>query len=212
MENSRSETVRRSFEQLFERSGLPQAIRSDNGAPFASVQALLGLSRLSAWWVALGIELERGRPGHPQDNGAHERMHRDISREIEAMGESDQDAMDLWRQNFNHQRPHEALGMRCPAELYRPSPRKYEGTPHELDYAQMCSRRVSADGVIKGDNEPLFLSTALAGWNVGLKPLASDRLEVWFGRLLLGEIDLASSNFIRADIRPNKTADQTEKV
>jgi transposase InsO family protein len=124
--NARTQTVRNNFERLFERHGLPQAIRSDNGAPFASVHGLFGLSRLSAWWVALGIDLERGRPGHPQDNGAHERMHGDISREIEALGQSDQDSLDLWRESFNYERPHEALGMRCPGELYRASERKYE--------------------------------------------------------------------------------------
>ena len=86
LEDARSETVRKSFERLFERQGLPGAIRSDNGVPFASVRALLGLSRLSAWWVALGIDLERGRPGHPQDNGAHERMHGDISRGTRSHG------------------------------------------------------------------------------------------------------------------------------
>jgi putative transposase len=212
LNDARSETVRRSFERLFERKGLPQAIRSDNGSPFASVQGLFGLSRLSAWWVALGIDLERGRPGHPQDNGAHERMHLDISREIEALGESDQAALDLWRQNFNYERPHEALGMRCPGEVDRTSERKYEATPDELDYPQMCVRRVGSHGRIKVDNQYFFLTTALAGWNVGLKPLTQDRLEVWFGRLLLGEIDLAASNFIRADIRPNTTASDKRNV
>jgi putative transposase len=211
VKNARTETVRQSFERLFERQGLPQAIRSDNGVPFASVHALFGLSRLSAWWVALGIDLERGRPGHPQDNGAHERMHRDISREIEALGQSDQEALDVWRQSFNYERPHEALRMRCPGEIYTPSPRKYEGTPEDLQYPQMCSRRVSAHGTIKLDNQSLFLSRALAGWSIGLKPIAAERMEVWFGRLLLGQIDLATSNFIRADIRPNKTANQSEK-
>src|SRR5207248_8814848 len=93
-----------------------EAIRSDNGSPFASRQGLLGLSRLSVWWVVLGIDLERGRPGHPQDNAGHERMHKDISRELEAVGECAQDALDLWRQSFNYERPHEALGMRCPGE------------------------------------------------------------------------------------------------
>jgi transposase InsO family protein len=76
MDNARSQTVREAFERIFERHGLPEAVR---GAPFASVQALHGLSRLSAWWVALGIDLERGRPAHPQDNGGHERLHRDIA-------------------------------------------------------------------------------------------------------------------------------------
>jgi putative transposase len=212
MENARTETVRRSFERLFEGQGLPQAIRSDNGCPFASVHGLLGLSRLSAWWVALGIDLERGRPGHPQDNGAHERMHRDISHEIEALGETDQNALDLWRRSFNYERPHEALQMRCPGEVYVSSARKYEGTPEELEYPQMCARRVSAHGTIKLDNQSLFLSRALAGWSVGLKPIAADCMEVWFGRLLLGQIDLSTSSFIRADIRPNKTANQSANV
>src|SRR6266404_6430007 len=158
LDNARSQTVREAFERIFERHGLPEAIRSDNGAPFASVQALHGLSRLSAWWVALGIDLERGRPAHPQDNGAHERLHLDISRELEAIGESDQEALDLWRQSFNYERPHESLGMKCPAELYRPSERKYEGTPQDLDYAQMCPRRVSTSGAIKFEGQSLFLS------------------------------------------------------
>ncbi len=169
MESAGTDKVRQSFERLFERAGLPEAIRSDNGAPFASVHGLLGLSRLSAWWVALGIDLERGRPGHPQDNAAHERMHRDISREIEALGQSDQEAMDIWRHSFNYERPHEALLMRCPSELYRFSERKYQGTPEDLDYPQMCSRRVSAQGTIKLDGQTLFLSSALAGWSVGLE-------------------------------------------
>ncbi len=115
MPNARTQTVQKSFEQLFECHGLPPAIRSDNGAPFASRSAVLGLSRLSAWWVALGINLERGRPGKPQDNGAHERLHRDTSTELECLSqEVTQEALDLWRYEFNYQRPHEALAMRCP--------------------------------------------------------------------------------------------------
>ena len=212
LKDAKSQTVREKFERLFEQRGLPQAIRSDNGSPFASVHGLLGLSRLSVWWVALGIDLERGRPGHPQDNGAHERMHRDISREIEALGETDQAALDLWRQSFNYERPHEALAMRCPGEVYVNSSRKYEGTPQELEYPQMCSRRVCAKGTIRVDGQRLFLTSSLAGWSVGLKPMIEDLMEVWFGRLLLGQIDLAASNFIRADIRPNKTADHTNEV
>jgi putative transposase len=197
VEDARSETVRKSFEQLFAAQGLPEAIRSDNGAPFASKHGLWGLSRLSAWWVALGIDLERGRPGHPQDNGAHERMHKDISRELEAMGQCDQQALDLWRQIFNYERPHDALGLRCPGEVYIASAPKYEGTPEDLDYPQMCSRRVGHDGTIKLEGNGLFLSTSLAGWSVRLKPITSDLLEVWFGRLALGQVDLATSNFIR---------------
>jgi putative transposase len=204
VEDARSETVRKSFERIFERHGLPEAIRSDNGSPFASRQGVLGLSRLSAWWVVLGIDLERGRPGHPQDNAGHERMHKDISRELEAEGACDQAALDVWRQTFNYERPHEALGMRCPGEVYLASERKYEGTPEDLDYPKMCSRRVSPKGLISLEGQPLFLSASLGGWSVGLKPIAEDLMEVWFGRLLLGQVDLGTRNFFRADIRPEK--------
>jgi transposase InsO family protein len=202
VEDARSETVRKSFERIFERHGLPEAIRSDNGSPFASRQGVLGLSRLSAWWVVLGIDLERGRPGHPQDNAGHERMHKDISRELEAEGECDQAALDVWRESFNYERPHEALGMRCPGEVYIASERKYEGTPEDLDYPKMCSRRVSPKGLISLEGQPLFLSASLGGWSVGLKPIAEDLMEVWFGRLLLGQVDLGTK----------KTANETEKV
>jgi len=207
MDNARSQTVREAFERVFERHGLPEAIRSDNGAPFASVQALHGLSRLSAWWIALGIDLERGRPSHPQDNGGHERLHRDIAQELEILGQgATPEALELWREEFNYERPHESLGMRCPGEVYLPSERKYEGTPEDLDYPKMCSRRVSPKGLISLAGQQLFLSTSLGGWSVGLKPIAEDLMEVWFGRLLLGQMDLATSNFFRADIRPKKTA------
>src|SRR5438128_2071966 len=223
LEDARTETVRQSCERLFERHGLPQAMRSDNGSPFASRQGVFGLSRLSVWWVARGIDLERGRPGHPQDNPGHERMHGDISRELEALGECDQEVFNLWRQGFNYERPHEALGMRTPGEVYVVSERKYQGTPEDLEYPKMCSRRVSPKGLISLEGRPLFLSASLAGWSVGLNPIAEDLMEVWFGRLLLGQVELATSSVIRADTRldklqkvagicPNKTANEREKV
>jgi len=102
--------------------------------------------------------------------------------------------------------------MRCPGELYAPSHRKYDGTPEDLEYPQMCTRRVCQHGLIKVDGQRLFLSTSLAGWSVGLKPITPNVMDVWFGRLLLGQIDLSASNFIRADIRPNKTTDETNEV
>ena len=193
-------TVRQCFERLFERYGLPGAIRSDNGSPFAHVRGLLGLSRLSAWWVALGIDLERGRPGHPQDNGGHERLHRDIGRELQPCT-AEQPALDLWRQEFNQERPHEALGMKCPAEVYQPSPHRYEGTPEDLNYPGMDYRRVSHRGTIHWERMKFFITTSVAGWSVGLKPLASGRLEVWFGRLLLGWIEPATQSFQPVDRR-----------
>jgi transposase InsO family protein len=210
LKDSRSATVRRVFERLFERYGLPQRIRSDNGSPFAAINALLGLSRLSAWWVALGIDLERGRPGHPQDNGAHERLHRDISLELEAVtGAHRQAALDLWREQFNNERPHEALGMRTPRELYTSSARKYHGTPQALHYEAMGSRKVDASGMIKVEAERYFLSTSLAGWTVGLQTVA-EGLNVWFGRVLLGQIDPSSASFLRTDIRPQKAMETNE--
>ena len=129
-------------------------------------------------------------------------MHGDISRELEAVGQSGQEALDLWRQMFNYERPHESLGMRCPGEaLHLPRSANMKALQRIWIIPEMCPRRVTKDGLIKLDGEPLFLSTALAGWSVGLKPIASELMEVWFGRLFLGQVDLSASSFIRADIR-----------
>jgi transposase InsO family protein len=199
--DARTATVQQCFERLFQRHGLPQAIRSDNGSPFAQAKALLGLSRLSAWWVVLGIDLERGRPGHPQDNGAHERLHRDIGLELQPRT-ADQNALDLWREEFNHQRPHEALGMKCPAQVYHDSQHPYQGRPEDLEYPGMDTRKVGRHGTIKWRGTLLFITSSLAGWSVGLKPLANSQHELWFGRLLLGWLDPTTESFQRADIRP----------
>jgi putative transposase len=202
VEDARSETVRGHFERLFERYGLPEALRSDNGSPFASRSAVHGLSRLSAWWVALGIDLERGRPGHPQDNGAHERLHRDISLELQALGRVNQHSLELWREEFNEQRPHEALGLRTPSQVYQSSTRAYRGGVEQLDYPQMIARRVNQNGKINWANHQLFVSSSLAGWSVGLKPTDQEQLEVWFARLLLGWIEPKTASFQRADLQP----------
>ena len=197
--NVRTEQVRHCFERLFERHGLPAVIRSDNGSPFASAQGLLGLTKLSAWWLALGIDLERGRPGCPQDNGAHERMHRDLAREVQGTAyEGRQPALDVWRNQYNEERPHEALGMRCPAEVYKPSPRKWQGTPDELIYEGIDTRKVTTVGTIRWNGAMLRISTALSGWNVGLDPGADGLVDVYFARLQIGQIEEESSAFIPA--------------
>jgi putative transposase len=206
LESSRTEAVRACFERLFELHGLPGAIRSDNGSPFASVQGLLGLTRLSAWWLALGIGLERSRPAHPQDNGAHERMHRDIRRELQAgrIGR-DQAAFDLWRAQYNLERPHEALGMKTPGEVYRPSERPWKGTPEDLDYGSMETRRVTeVSGTIRYQRAQIGISAALGGWSVGLSPDEADDglLDVWFAELLLGQLDPSTASFHAA--RPGR--------
>jgi putative transposase len=201
--NARSQTVQQSFEKLFHRHGLPQAIRSDNGTPFASRTAVLGLSRLSAWWVALGIDLERSRPGKPQDNGAHERLHRDISQELECLGKNiNQEALDLWRHQFNYQRPHEALDMRCPGELYHNSTRKYAGGVQELLYDDMIVRRVNDSGCIRWKERSIFISQSLSAWNIGLKSTQNQGIELWFAQLLLGHLDPTTLSFERIDIDP----------
>ena len=200
--------VRAYFETLFALYGLPKLIKSDNGAPFATSQAPFGLSRLSAWWLALGIELDRSRPGHPQDNGAHERLHRDIAAELSRQRQPDaqqqQAAFDVWREQFNWERPHEALGGRCPGQIYRKSPR---AMPAEivLDYGVGFSpRKISKVGVLTYGRHKIFISGALAGWQVGLRACDHDRLELWFAHLLLGHIELSSESFLRAASRPKE--------
>ena len=195
--NSRTETIKECFERLFEAHGLPEVIRSDNGPPFASSQGLLGLSRLSVWWLALGIGIIRGRPGCPQDNGAHERMHADISKELQAglMGR-DQHAFDQWRHEFNNERPHEAINMAFPAELYQASERRFEGTPDLLDYGSKETRRVThKSGLIRYNGDLLRISSTMGGWDVGLEPQEDSLVEVWFTKMLLGHIDTDAASF-----------------
>lgn len=205
MADAQGKTVRAAFERLFEARGLPEAIRTDNGSPFAHVLAVLGLSQLSAWWVALGIDLERGRPGHPQDNGAHERLHLDISRELEKSRLGEQQAvLDEWRRSFNQERPHEALGLKTPAEVYCPSTKKFEGTPEDLSYPAMERRKVQNRGHMVWGGQKIFLSTALKGWSVGLEPIKGQhQYNVWFGRLLLGQFDPQTASFERTQATPH---------
>ncbi len=209
MPDAKTASVQACFERLFERHGLPAAIRSDNGSPFASTNGLLGLSRLSVWWLANGIDLERSRPGCPQDNGGHERMHRDIARELQGIEhEERQAAFDTWKAEINEERPHQALAMRVPAELYERSGRKWSGTPEGLDYGGMAARRVNKIGQICHEGARVFLSTALAGWEVGLRSRGEGNLEVYFAQLLLGMFEPESAAFTPASgppIMPPKT-------
>src|SRR5207244_12104353 len=125
------------FERAFKDFGLPQAIRTDNGIPFAAPTALYRLSKLSVWWLRLGITIERIQPGHPQQNGRHERMHltrkNENTRPAGMNSLQQQSKFDDFLEEFNNQRPHQALDMKCPAEIYTPSTRPYRGLP-ELDF------------------------------------------------------------------------------
>jgi putative transposase len=134
------------FDQVFKEFGLPAAIRTDNGVPFASPNALFGLSRLSVWWLRLGIQIERIKPGHPEQNGRHERMHLTLKTEATKPAAPNflqqQARFDAFLARFNHERPHQALGMRVPGELYSPSTRPYRGLP-DLTYPSTTGRRSS---------------------------------------------------------------------
>lgn len=199
--DGRMETVRKSFEWLFERYGLPKTIRTDNGPPFASVQAPLGLSRLSAWWVSLGINLDRIRPGHPEENGMHERMHRDLAVEIEAEATGNMKeqcaALDVWQKIRNEERPHEALGMKVPAELYKRSTRRWNRDEKiELQYPlDYLKRQITSSGVISLEGKHIRISEALSGWQVGMKRIGSLNYSVHFGPLYLGTINLELEEF-----------------
>src|SRR6202044_3123491 len=125
------------FERLFKERGLPAQIRSDNGVPFASAHALFNLSKLAVWWLRLGIGIERIKPGNPQQNGRHERMHLTLKKEATKPASANflqqQTRFDKFIEVFDNERPHEPLGMNYPAEVYRPSPRLYQGLP-DIDY------------------------------------------------------------------------------
>lgn len=218
LHNARTDTVQAAMVRVFEKHGIPEVIRSDNGSPFAAVHSPLGLSRLSAWWLTLGIDLDRIKPGRPDQNGGHERMHRDVMSEVECRPQEDsvaqQGALDVWRQTFNEERPHEALGMRVPKEVYEPSPRKYDPAPIELEYPQgYAVRKVSGNGAVKIANHQTLISTALVGCNVGLQPITSERYAVWFCRLRLGELDLSTDKFHAACTGwANETHDSTNSI
>ena len=167
------------FERVFQEFGLPNAIRTDNGVPFASPHSLFGLSRLSVWWLRLGIQIERIRPGHPEQNGRHERMHLTLKKEATQPAAPNflqqQAKFDTFVDEYNQERPHQALGMRFPAELYTRSRRPYRGL-QELDYPfHDKTVTVTQCGRVCFRRKKIHLSTVLAGQNVGIKQV-DDRI------------------------------------
>jgi transposase InsO family protein len=194
MESTREELAVTAFEQLFAERGLPLSIRSDNGVPFASPNALFNLSKLSVWWLRLGIAIERIKPGHPQQNGRHERMHLTLKREATRPPGSNilqqQGRFDAFVHEFNAERPHEALDMKCPAELYVASPRRYEGLP-ELSYPfHDRDLLVTACGRLCLHRKKINISTVLAGQRLGIKEVDDGIWLVSFMHYDLGYFDL----------------------
>ena len=193
-DGTKQDPVINSFVHLFRERGLPKAIRSDNGVPFASPNGLYGLSKLSVWWLRLGISIERIKPGNPQQNGRHERMHLTLKKECAKpakMNSLQQQArFDDFVSEFNHERPHEALDMKTPAEVYQASDRHYQGLTdleypfHDKDYL------VTACGRICMHTKKINLSTVLAGQRVGLEEVEDGIWLVTFMNYDLGYIDL----------------------
>ena len=182
------------FQRTFQAYGLPHAIRSDNGVPFASPNGLYGLSRLSVWWLRLGIAIERIKPGHPQQNGRHERMHLTLKKEATRPASPNflhqQARFDDFVSEFNHERPHEALDMKTPAEVYQPATNTFSGLP-ELNYPfHDKDILVTACGRICMHRKKINISTVLAGQRLGIKEVDEGIWLTSFMNYDLGYIDL----------------------
>jgi transposase InsO family protein len=203
LESTRQETARQVFESLFSLFGLPCAIRTDNGAPFASHGAG-GLTVLSAWWVRNGIVHERIRPGKPQENGRHERMHKTLKAEATVPAKEslkDQQAeFDRFVHEFNHERPHEAIGMLTPADVYSKSGRVYKNIC-KASYAMVTTtRNIRTNGCVKWRGKEIFISEMLAGERLGLVPVCCDKPElfdVYYSTLKIGRLEGSCYRFVK---------------
>ena len=194
LESTREETAFTAFEGLFKERGLPTGIRSDNGVPFASPNALFGLSKLSVWWLRLGIDIERIKPGRPQQNGRHERMHLTLKKETTRPARANflqqQAEFDRWATEFNQERPHQALGMQFPADVYKPSVRPYNGIG-ELHYPfHDRTILVTTCGRICIHRKKINVSHVLHGQTLGLKEVDENTWLVSFMDYDLGYVDL----------------------
>jgi len=186
------EPVWRGLEAAFREYGLPKVIRSDNGRPFAGL-GLGGLSRLSVWWIKLGIRPERIRPGKPQENGRPERMHLTLKEAMKPPAQTmrgQQQRFGEFRREFNEERPHEALGDQVPAQVYRSSARKYPARTPAVEYETgILTKRVYTHGDINWRGQRLFVSESLGGETVGFEEVGDGLRLVRFGPMKLGKID-----------------------
>jgi len=212
VEKTDTERAQAIFEAAFREYGLPEAIRTDNGAPFAS-RAIAGLSRLAVWWMKLGIVPERIQPAHPEQNGRHERMHLTLQQEtmspMAANRRAQQRRFEQFRREFNEQRPHQALDMRTPASCYAPSPRPYPARISEPAYgSSMIVRRVSSGGQFMWKTHDVFVSETLRGERIALQPIDDRWYTIYFAEFALGHFDsrtrmvhrrMPAHGFYRAD-------------
>lgn len=194
LENNREQACINIFDELFEEYGLPEVIKSDNGVPFASV-SYFGLSSLSVYWLRLGIKLERIKPGHPEQNGSHERMHKTLKAEATIPPSpnilSQQERFDCFRNIFNSERPHQALEMKSPADVYQRSKKTYQSLLEPLEYKDDdFTLLVSNCGSIrKTDKFRIYLGVPFAGYNVGVRQIDEDIWRVRFMNYELGFFD-----------------------
>ncbi len=203
LESTKEITAFTAFRRLFEERGLPDAIRSDNGLPFASPNGLYNLSKLSVWWLRLGIQIERIRPGKPQENGRHERMHLTLKKETTrppGMNSLQQQArFDDFVSEFNNERPHEALDMQCPGEIYTPAPRPYRGLPEVAYPFHDKEVLVTQCGRICMHRKKINISTVMAGQRLGIKEVDDAIWLVSFMHYDLGYIDLEQKTLQNID-------------
>ncbi len=191
--STRGTGVRPIYDRLFRTYGLPQAMRTNNGVPFAST-ALHGLTPLNVWWVRLGIQHQRILPAHPQQNGAHERMHKTLKRGAirppRANLAAQQRAFNRFRREYNEERPHQYLQGRTPGSVYTASSRTYTGGVPDLEYpGHYVVKRVTNAGTVRFKHQLLYLSTALRGHRVAFEEVDDGIWSVHFCEVLLGRLD-----------------------
>jgi len=196
LESTREADAFNVFERIFKEYGLPKSIRSDNGVPFASPNALYGLSSLSVWWLRLGIGIERIKPGNPQQNGRHERTHLTLKKATTKPPGMNmlqqQDKFEDFIREYNYERPHQALDMKRPADIYQPSSRIYEGLP-DLSYPfHDKTVTITNCGRICIEGKKIHFSTVFAGQDVGLRQVEDDVWLVSFMEYDMGYFDLES--------------------
>jgi transposase InsO family protein len=207
--------VKASCRRVFRAYGLPQGIVVDNGIPFAG-EGLLGLSRLSSWWMSLGIKVYFIEPSKPYQNGQLERLHGTLK--IEATQppsinlKAQQRRFDRWREYYNRQRPHEAIVQHYPSELYVPGPQPSLLEPPVLHYpSPMLERYVKSGGEFNFGGKLYFLSEALSGYHIGLKPIAAGKFEIFWDQLLIGLLEPAAEQPIRLARRKKKSSQSQSK-
>jgi len=204
LDSTKSEFAFNVFEQAFKEFGLPQAIRTDNGVPFASPNAFFGLSRLSIWWLKLGIKIERIKPGHPEQNGRHERMHLTLKKEATKPASfnflQQQERFDKFKEVYNNERPHQALGGQYPAEIFTPSAQEYRPAEEPSYPFHDKSVRVTKCGRICMGHRKINLSIIFAGQVVGVREVAD---KIWLVSFMDFDLGFFDEDCGRVEPAPN---------